>query len=80
MLAKLLGRSGAESPGTAGRKKSQFAEEVVNFSSQYGTNGTSSYVARNLAGPPTIPRYGDFIEAFVLVRVDSTMVSSTHHA
>ena len=30
----------------------QFAEKVVNFSSQYGTEGSNSYVAANLAGNP----------------------------
>ena len=45
----------------------QFASKVVNFSSQYGTNGTDAYVARNLAGMPRIDSYGDFTEAFVLV-------------
>ena len=47
----------------------QFADEVGNFSSQYGTAGTSSYTAANLAGPLKVySKYGDFTEAFVLVR------------
>ena len=46
----------------------QFAENVVNFSSQYGTEGSTSYVAANLAGSLRVyNRYGDFVEAFVLV-------------
>ena len=46
----------------------QFAEKVVNFSSQYGTEGSNSYVAANLAGNPRVyHKYGDFVEAFVLV-------------
>ena len=46
----------------------QWATTVVNFSSQYGTHGTGSYTAANIAGPPGIyPKYGDFVEAFVLV-------------
>lgn len=46
----------------------QFAENVVNFSSQYGTEGSTSYVAANLAGSLKVyNRYGDFVEAFVLV-------------
>lgn len=47
-----------------------FAYEVVNFSSQYGGHGTSSYAACNLAGSPEVgDRYGDFTQAFVLVKV-----------
>ena len=47
----------------------QFVSKVVNFSSQYGTAGTSSYTATNLAeGPSVFPKYGDYTEAFVLVR------------
>ena len=46
----------------------QFAEEVVNFSSQYGTAGTRSYTAENLIGPTRIfDNYGDFTGAMVLV-------------
>ena len=46
----------------------QFASKVVNFSSQYGTAGTSSYTASNLAsGLNVYPKYGDYTEAFVLV-------------
>ena len=46
----------------------QFAWKVVNFSSQYGTAGTSSYTASNLAsGLNVYPKYGDYTEAFVLV-------------
>ncbi len=53
---------------TGGETISQFAGYVGNFSSQYGTDGTSSYAAVNLAGEPKIGnKYGDFIEAFVLV-------------
>ena len=48
----------------------QFAYKVVNFSSQYGGHGTSSYVAKNLAGSCQVgERYGDFTTAFVLVSV-----------
>ena len=46
----------------------QFAEKVVNFSSQYGTEGSNSYVAANWAGNLRVyHKYGDFVEAFVLV-------------
>ncbi|XP_071803527.1 F-box/LRR-repeat protein 4-like [Asterias amurensis] len=45
---------------------SQFAEEVVHFSSQYGTDGNVSYVVPNLAGPSTIyPNYEDVTAACV---------------
>lgn len=54
---------------------SQFASEVVNFSSQYGTNGTHTYTACNLAGSLKIyDGYGDRTEAFVLVRATPTLV------
>ena len=50
--------------------KELFAEEVVNFSSQYGTARTASYTAGNLKGGLKVyARYGDFQEAFVLVCV-----------
>lgn len=51
----------------------QFASKVVNFSSQYGTAGTSSYTASNLAhGLNIFPKYGDFTDAFVLVSLPLT--------
>ena len=52
------------------KELTQFAEEVVNFSSQYGTAGTSSYTASNLAGDLNVyNKYGDYQEAFVLVNI-----------
>lgn len=49
-------------------KISQFAKDVVNFSSQYGTQGSRTYTACNLAGELNIyDGYGDRTEAFVLV-------------
>ena len=48
----------------------QYAQSVVNYSSEYGRSGSNSYTACNLAGPPLLAeRYGDFTEAFVLVRI-----------
>ncbi|XP_065839547.1 F-box/LRR-repeat protein 4-like [Oscarella lobularis] len=45
----------------------QVAERVINFSSQYGRDGSNAYVAANLAGQASkFPEYGDFMEAFVL--------------
>lgn len=57
----------------------QFAVKVVNFSSQYGTAGTSSYTASNLAASLNVyPKYGDYTEAFVLVScLRSNLIS--HH-
>ncbi len=54
----------------------QFAEVVVNFSSQYGNSASKSYTAANLAGEPHIyNRYGDFQEALVLVKVRLILMS-----
>ena len=54
--------------GDSFAKMEQYASRVVNFSSQYGTAGTSSYTASNLAsGLNVYPKYGDYTEAFVLV-------------
>lgn len=44
------------------------AQEVVDFSSQYGGETRLSYSAVNLAGKPNIyPNYGDFTQACVFV-------------
>lgn len=49
-------------------KKHQFANKVVQFSSQYGREQGNAYTASNIAkGALDIyPKYGDFKEAFVL--------------
>ena len=53
---------------TMAKKISQFAMDVVNFSSQYGTQGSRTYTACNLAGGLNVyDDYGDRTEAFVLV-------------
>lgn len=58
------------------REIRQYASKVVNFSSQYGTAGTNSYTASNLAGERQIgEKYGDFVEAFVLVIIDTNSLS-----
>lgn len=45
---------------------SQFAKEVTDFSSQYGSETSISYTACNLAGRSNIyPTYGDFTQACV---------------
>lgn len=46
----------------------QFVKDVVDFSSQYGSNISISYTAYNIAGNPSkFPDYGDFPQAFVMV-------------
>ena len=46
----------------------QFVLSVVDFSSQYGKEGSKSYTANNLFGEPCkYPLYGDFVESCVLV-------------
>ena len=67
----VMAKSSALQPALSSRvsgEVTQFAEKVVNFSSQYGTDGSASYVAANLAGDLRVyNKYGDFVEAFVLV-------------
>lgn len=46
----------------------QYVREVTDFSSQYGSDGSISYVANNIIGKPTLyPEYGDFSAAYCLV-------------
>ncbi|XP_075909367.1 F-box/LRR-repeat protein 4 isoform X2 [Petromyzon marinus] len=45
---------------------SQYASQVVDFSSQYGSEGSLSYTMGNLAGPPSVfPAHGDVTQAAV---------------
>ncbi|MPC29218.1 F-box/LRR-repeat protein 4 [Portunus trituberculatus] len=45
----------------------QYVKEVTDFSSQYGSDGSISYVANNIIGKPTLyPDYGDFSAAYCL--------------
>ncbi|XP_050540575.1 F-box/LRR-repeat protein 4 [Daktulosphaira vitifoliae] len=45
----------------------QFASEVVDFSSQYGSDISISYTASNLTGKPSkFPNYGDFPQSYVM--------------
>ncbi len=45
-----------------------YVNEIIDFSSQYGKEGSKSYAICNLRGQPNhYPRYGDFIESCVLV-------------
>jgi len=46
----------------------QHAEDVVDFSSQYGSVDSISYTAHNLTGASRVfPAYGDHAEAFSMV-------------
>ncbi|XP_069676083.1 F-box/LRR-repeat protein 4 [Periplaneta americana] len=45
----------------------QFVQDVVGFSSQYGSDISISYTAYNITGKPSkFPDYGDFPQAFVM--------------
>lgn len=47
----------------------QFAQRVLEFSSQYGSDSSISYTACNITGRPSkFPNYGDFPETFAMVR------------
>lgn len=53
------------SPGPATIE--QYAKEVKDFSSQYGSEGSISYTALNVVGEPTIyPKFGDYTQAYLL--------------
>lgn len=46
----------------------QFVQDVVDFSSQYGSDMSISYTAYNITGKPSkFPDYGDFPQTFVMV-------------
>lgn len=46
----------------------QFAQRVLEFSSQYGSDSSISYTACNITGRPSkYPSYGDFPETFAMV-------------
>lgn len=48
----------------------QFVQDVKDFSSQYGSDISISYTAYNISGKPSkFPDYGDFPQAFVMVRI-----------
>ena len=50
-----------------GSKKKQFVACLRDFSSQYGSESSISYVASNIIGEPKLyPEYGDFTQACVL--------------
>jgi F-box/leucine-rich repeat protein 4 len=52
----------------------QFVQDVIGFSSQYGSDVSISYTAYNITGKPSkFPDYGDFPQAFVMVGyIDNT--------
>lgn len=63
-----------------GEEYHQYARSVERFSSHYGRNvsgGQSAYSAPNLAGPPSVPSYGDHTQAMVLVRKKCCFLLST---
>ena len=46
----------------------QFSDEVIDFSSQYGSETSISYTVSNFAGKPSVfPNYGDYTQAAVFV-------------
>lgn len=46
----------------------QYVKNVLDFSSQYGSNFSISYTAYNITGRPSkYPDYGDFPETFAMV-------------
>lgn len=46
---------------------SQFASELIDFSSQYSSDRSISYSAVNICGRPSkFPNYGDFAESFTM--------------
>lgn len=48
----------------------QYAQKVLDYSSQYGSGFSISYTAFNITGRPSkFPDYGDFPETFAMVVV-----------
>lgn len=63
------GEAGADADG-GGKLVSinQYAQDVVDFSTQYGSDTSISYTAYNVTGKPSkYPDYGDFPETFAFV-------------
>jgi len=55
----------------------QFSTEVVDFTSQYGSDISISYTASNLTGRPSkFPNYGDFPQSYVMVSFCYLVVSN----
>jgi len=49
----------------------QYADALLDFSGQYGSDGSFSYTAINVLGKPaTFPEYGDFAETYALREVN----------
>jgi len=65
-----MGRGEGEEEGTEGQTHyvvEQFVAEVLDFSSQYGSDSSISYTAHNIVGRPSkFPSYGDFSQTFVM--------------
>jgi len=57
---------GEENQAESPRVLEQYAAQVLDFSSQYGSERSFSYTARNCLGTPSrFPRYGDYPQTFV---------------
>lgn len=70
---KLLVQLHCESTRKGQHLLSLRASEIVDFSSQYGTEDSLSYTAENLLGPPAIyPRAGDHAYSCQLVRCSNS--------
>lgn len=53
----------------------QYAQKVIDFSSQYGSDTSISYTAYNITGRPSkYPDYGDFPETFAMVSVYRNLI------
>lgn len=62
----VLGGSGSINTGSSGGELEQYAKEVLDFSSHYGSENSMSYTMWNLAGAPNVyPSSGDFTQTAV---------------
>lgn len=58
-----------ENGGSENVRICQYANRVIDFSSQYGSDTSISYTAFNIIGRQSkYPDYGDFPETFAMVR------------
>lgn len=58
----------------------QFVQDVIDFSSQYGSDISVSYSALNLSGKPSnFPDYGDFPQACVTVPTTSNIYTNNYY-
>lgn len=60
----------ADRTKTRGPLIEQYVSDVIDFSSQYGSDSSISFSAQNIVDRPTkYPVYGDFPETFAMVRI-----------